>query len=100
MVFWKKLLLMAIAQCGLAPFYCDMTFLPTLPLQLSYPLLFGVLLVAGMLGGEVAKSMRLPRVIGYVVVGFVIAPLTFAMNLDPLIEHARIFVDLALGLVL
>lgn len=75
-------------------------FLPSLPLQLSYPLLFGVLLVAGMLGGEVAKSLRLPRIIGYVVVGFVIAPLTQAMNLDPLIDEARIFVDLALGLVL
>jgi Kef-type K+ transport system membrane component KefB len=77
-----------------------LAFLPSLPLEMSYPLLFGVLLVAGMLGGEVARSMRMPRVIGYVVIGFIIAPLTFAMNLDPLIEHARIFVDLALGLVL
>jgi Kef-type K+ transport system membrane component KefB len=75
-------------------------FLPSLPLTLSYPLLFGVLLVAGMLGGEMARSMRLPRIIGYVIVGFVIAPLAQAMSLDPLIEEARIFVDLALGLVL
>ena len=75
-------------------------FLPSLPFTLSYPLLFGVLLVAGMLGGEMARSVRLPRIIGYVIVGFVIAPLAQAMSLDPLIEEARIFVDLALGLVL
>ena len=75
-------------------------FLPTLPFALSYPLLFGTLLIAGMLGGEAARILRLPRVLGYVVVGFVVAPLAAAMNLDPLIEQARIFVDLALGLVL
>ena len=75
-------------------------FLPSLPFELSYPLLFGVLLVAGMLGGEVARSMKLPRIIGYVIVGMVMAPLAQAISLDPLIEEARIFVDLALGLVL
>jgi Kef-type K+ transport system membrane component KefB len=75
-------------------------FLPSLPFTLSYPLLFGVLLVAGMLGGEMARSVRLPRIIGYVIVGFVVAPLAQVMSLDPLIEEARIFVDLALGLVL
>ena len=75
-------------------------FLPALPLQFSYPLLFGVLLVAGMLGGETARHFRLPRIIGYVIVGFLIAPLAQRMQLGPLIDVARIFVDLALGLVL
>src|SRR5881394_3796127 len=65
------------------------SFLPSLPLMLSYPLLFGGLLVAGLLGGETARHFRLPRIIGYVLVGF-------AMGL---IDEARIF-DLALGLVL
>jgi hypothetical protein len=49
------------------------SFLPSLPLQLSYPLLFGVLLVAGMFGGELVRLLRLPRIIGYVVVGFMLA---------------------------
>lgn len=75
-------------------------FLPTLPFELSYPLMFGVLLVAGMVGGEIARSAKLPRIIGYVVIGFILAPLAQAMSLDPLVEEARIFVDLALGLVL
>ncbi|QJR13823.1 cation:proton antiporter [Usitatibacter palustris] len=78
----------------------DLSFLPKLPLTLSYPLLFGVLLIAGMLGGEAARTIRLPRVIGYVLVGFAIAPMASAVNMGPLVEEARIFVDIALGLVL
>ncbi|HEX5130709.1 MAG TPA: cation:proton antiporter [Usitatibacter sp.] len=76
------------------------SFLPTLPFELSYPLLFGVLLVAGMLGGEIARALKLPRMIGYAVVGFVFGPLAGAMGIAALIDEARIFVDLAMGLVL
>jgi Kef-type K+ transport system membrane component KefB len=78
----------------------NFAFLPSLPFTLSYPLLFGVLLVAGMLGGELARIARIPRIIGYVVVGFLLAPFTRAMGLASLLDEARIFVDLALGLVL
>lgn len=85
-----------------APFYCEMnlSFLPSLPLQLSYPLLFGVLLVAGMMGGELARLLRMPRIVGYVVVGLIIGPLGKTAGMGLLIDEARIFVDLALGLVL
>jgi Kef-type K+ transport system membrane component KefB len=75
-------------------------FLPGFPLTLSYPLLFGALLVAGMIGGEIARTFRTPRILGYVVVGFVCAPFATAMGLDLLIDEARVFVNLALGLVL
>src|SRR3954471_12414283 len=75
-------------------------FLPTLPLQFSYPLLFAVLLVGGMLGGEMARSVRLPRILGYVLVGMVFGPLANALSFEPLIDLGRIFLDLALGLVL
>lgn len=78
----------------------DLRFLPQLPLTLSYPLLFGVLLVAGMLGGEAARALRLPRVVGYVLVGFAIAHIASAINIGPLLDEARIFVDIGLGLVL
>lgn len=76
------------------------SFLPTLPLELSYPLLFGALLVAGVMGGELARLLRLPRLIGYVFVGLAVSPMAAAMHIGPLIDQARIFVDLALGLVL
>ena len=75
-------------------------FLPSLPMELNFALLFGVLLVAGMLGGEAARQMRLPRIVGYVIVGFAIAPMAAAMNIGPLLQEARIFVDIGLGLVL
>ena len=78
----------------------DPGFLPQFPLALSYPLLFGLLLLAGMLGGEAARALGLPRIVGYVVVGGMIAPVIEALALNPLVEQARIFVDLALGLVL
>ncbi|MGZ5088168.1 MAG: cation:proton antiporter [Usitatibacter sp.] len=86
------------------PFYfvpsMNLSFLPALPFETSFALLFGVLLLAGMIGGEAARAAKLPRIIGYVVVGFVITPLVQAMGLDPLLEGARVFVDLAIGLVL
>lgn len=78
----------------------DLSFLPSLPFTLSYPLLFGGLLVAGMLGGEFARIIHAPRVVGYVVVGFIIGPFTQVLGLRPLLDEGRIFVDLALGLVL
>jgi Kef-type K+ transport system membrane component KefB len=53
----------------------NLSFLPSLPLTLSYPLLFGALLVIGMLGGETARHFRLPRIIGYVLVGFALSPI-------------------------
>lgn len=74
-------------------------FLPELPLTLSYPLLFGVLVLAGMLGGELARRLHLPRVLGYVLAGLLVAPVAES-SVGPLIEKARIFVDLAIGLVL
>src|SRR3954466_15943224 len=76
------------------------SFLPSLPLELSYPLLFGALLVAGVMGGELARLLRMPRIIGYVCVGLAVGPLAGMMHIGPLIDQARIFVDLALGLVL
>src|SRR4051794_19951093 len=102
MVFWKKLLRTVNAQGPIAHSteVMSLSFLPSLPFEMSYPLLFGALLVAGMLGGEFARLLRMPRIIGYVVVGFLINPLVAAMHMRPLIEEARIFVELALGLVL
>ncbi len=78
----------------------NLGFLPALPFEMSFALMFGVLLVAGMVGGEMARAAKLPRIIGYVGVGFAMAPLARLVGLDLLFDEARIFVDLALGLVL
>src|SRR5258708_36844970 len=76
MVFWKKLLLTACAQFGLRHSTCSMNleFLPTWPFLLSYPLLFGVLLVAGMIGGGVAGAAKPPPAICCVGIRFLRAP--------------------------
>jgi Kef-type K+ transport system membrane component KefB len=78
----------------------DARLLPAFPLALNPAVLFGVLLVAGMLGGEAARMLRLPRIIGYVIIGFALAPIARALELGPLLDEARFFVDIALGLVL
>ncbi|MBK7659408.1 MAG: hypothetical protein IPJ28_09730 [Betaproteobacteria bacterium] len=59
----------------------DARLLPSLPLAFNPAVLFGVLLVAGMLGGEVARQLRLPRVISYVLRGLRPRPLASALNI-------------------
>jgi len=82
----------------------DMTplsFLPEFPSAASPLALFGLLLLAGMIGGElVRRVLRLPRIVGYVLVGLALG--TSGLNwLDgALLREAWIFVDIALGLIL
>jgi len=63
-------------------------------------LLFGALLIAGLLGGEIANRIAaLPRVTGYVLVGMAAGPHALGIASAPLFAEARVFVDLALGLI-
>jgi Kef-type K+ transport system membrane component KefB len=79
----------------------QLTFLPHFPFTLHPLLLFGVLLLAGVLGGElVRRVLRLPRITGYVLTGLLLGPGGLAVLSEPLLEEAWIFVDIALGLLL
>lgn len=63
-------------------------------------MLFGALLIAGLLGGEIANRIAaLPRVTGYVLVGMAAGPHALGIASAPLFAEARVFVDLALGLI-
>lgn len=63
-------------------------------------MLFGALLIAGLLGGEIANQIAaLPRVTGYVLVGMAAGPHALGIASAPLFAEARVFVDLALGLI-
>lgn len=79
----------------------NLEFLPQFPLPANPLALFGVLLLAGALGGELTRRvLNVPRITGYVLIG-----LTFgASGLDVLdssmLAYARIFFDVGLGLVL
>ncbi len=76
-------------------------FLPQFPLGTNPLALFGVLLLAGALGGEVTRRvLNLPRITGYVLIGLTLG----ACGLDVLdarmLDYTRAFLDIGLGLVL
>lgn len=76
-------------------------FLPQFPLAANPLALFGLLLLAGALGGElVRRVLNLPRITGYVLIGLTLG----ASGLDVLdarmLSYARVFLDVGLGLVL
>ena len=75
-------------------------FLPAWPLAFGDLALFGALLFAGLLGGELAQRFcRLPRITGYVLAGVACGPHALDLVHAPLFAGARVFVDLALGLI-
>jgi Kef-type K+ transport system membrane component KefB len=77
------------------------SFLPQTPLMPGPVLLFGVLIVAGLVGGEFAQRiLHLPRITGYVLIGVVLGPSGLVLIDDPLLGQSAIFVDIALGLIL
>lgn len=75
-------------------------FLPYWPPAFGNLVLFGALLIAGLLGGELLHRIAaLPRVTGYVLVGVAAGPHALGIASSPLLAQARVFVDLALGLI-
>ena len=75
-------------------------FLPGWPLPFGELVLFGTLLLGGLLGGELVRRIAvLPRVTGYVLVGVICGPHALYLVQAPLLTDARVFVDLALGLI-
>src|SRR4249919_849815 len=77
------------------------TFLPQLPLSASPLALFGLLLVAGVIGGElVRRVLKLPRIVGYVATGMLLGASGLKVLDEELTAEAWIFVDIALALIL
>jgi Kef-type K+ transport system membrane component KefB len=75
-------------------------FLPQWPLAFDELARFGALLLAGLLGGEIVHRLAgLPRITGYVLVGVAGGPHALGLLHGPLETGARVFVDLALGLI-
>src|SRR5512147_1760586 len=75
-------------------------FLPGWPPKLGNLAIFGALLLSGMLGGELVHRLAaLPRITGYVLVGVLCGPQVLGLVEAPLFAGARVFVDLALGLI-
>jgi Kef-type K+ transport system membrane component KefB len=78
-----------------------LSFLPEFPPAASPLALFGLLLLAGLVGGElVNRVLRLPRIVGYVLIGLFLGASGLDLLDAQLVQEAWIFVDIALGMVL
>ncbi len=71
------------------------------PFHLNSTILFGLILVAGLVSGELVEKIRfLPRIFGYIAVGFLLGPAGFNLIEMTTIEQNTIFIDISLGLIL
>lgn len=76
-------------------------FLPPWPPAFGDAATFGALLLAGLVGGEIVnRVLALPRITGYVLAGIACGPHALGLVEGPLLNEARVFVDLALGLIM
>ncbi|HVK54603.1 MAG TPA: cation:proton antiporter [Burkholderiales bacterium] len=77
------------------------SFLPQDNFSLNNLLLFGILLLAGLLSGHLfSTSLRVPRIVGFVAVGILLGPAGLNWISEGLLADAQVFVDIGLGLVL
>lgn len=75
-------------------------FDPAQPLQWNALLLFGSLLLLGLLGGHVvSKNSWIPRITGYLLVGFALGTGGMQWLSGDILKLAQIFSDIALALV-
>jgi Kef-type K+ transport system membrane component KefB len=78
-----------------------MEFLPTWPPEYNTQIAFGVLLLAGVLGGYLAHRISwLPSVTGFLAVGLLIGPSGINLVTSDALDLARAIIDISLGLIL
>lgn len=76
-------------------------FFPGITLAGNTLVLFGLLLLAGFCGGElIRRVLRLPRIVGYVVIGIALGASGVNVLDEKLLHESWIFAEIALGLVL
>jgi len=77
------------------------SFLPQFPLPANPLALFGVLLLAGALVGELTRRvLNLPRITGYVLIGLALGASGLNVLDARMLGFSRVFLDIGLGLVL
>jgi Kef-type K+ transport system membrane component KefB len=78
----------------------DLSFLPVLPPAFGQTFLVGALLLAGLLGGELARrALGLPRIVGYALAGVLLGPQVSGVLGPGALGNARVLIDLSLGLI-
>lgn len=78
-----------------------MNYLPNLPLHITPLMAFGLMLIIGAVGGYVAHRISwLPSITGFLLVGFICGPSGIGLLGQETIVESRIFIDIALALIL
>lgn len=78
-----------------------MHYILPLPLHIGSTILFSLITLLGLVGGELVKKIRfLPRVFGYIAIGFLIGPGAFNLVEPSILEQSHLFIDISLGLIL
>src|SRR5437764_12870313 len=76
-------------------------FLSSWTEQFNNLILFGLLLLAGVLGGRLVQRIRyLPRITGFILAGGLLGPDGLGALSAELLNNAGAFVDIALGFLL
>jgi Kef-type K+ transport system membrane component KefB len=78
-----------------------MDLFPHFPIHLNSLTVFGLTLLLGLIGGEIAKRLYfLPIISGYIAIGFAVGPGGFNIVNPSVLAIAHIFVEISLSLVL
>ncbi len=78
-----------------------MHLLPHFPILLGPVAIFGITLLLGLIGGEIARRIPyIPVVLGYIAIGFLIGPGGLNIIKSQVIETGHVFVKVSLSLVL
>src|SRR2546425_9832846 len=67
------------------------------PLEARATLALGFLLLAAYVGGELPRRARLPRLIGYLLVGFAVGPAWLGLGRREEVEGLRLIEDAAIA---
>lgn len=72
-----------------------------LPHHLNTFVLFGITLLLGLIGGQIARRIRFfPKISAYILMGFILGPSVLNLLGPSVLSAANIFVDISLGIIL
>jgi Kef-type K+ transport system membrane component KefB len=75
-------------------------FLPAWPPAANAFLIFGLLLLAGLIGGRLVATTRvLPAITGYIATGFLLGPGVLGWLTDDMLAQSRVLAEFSLGLI-
>ncbi|UCG63115.1 MAG: cation:proton antiporter [Candidatus Zixiibacteriota bacterium] len=74
--------------------------IPILDITLHYLAPAGAVMLLGLLGGKLARRIRLPKVTGYLLTGILIGPSMLNLISTNVVENLSLINDIALGLIM